>query len=50
MCSFVTKEYLSYALLKYMLKLELLPEIHNKEKETWGYAQKLSPLKEGHWG
>ena len=27
--AFVTKEYLSKALLEYMLKLELLPEIHD---------------------
>lgn len=31
--AFVTKEYLSHALLEYMLKLELLPQIHNIEKE-----------------
>ena len=29
--TFVTKEYLSKALLEYMLKLELLPEIHDIE-------------------
>lgn len=30
--AFVTREYLSKALLEYMLKLELLPEIHDAEK------------------
>lgn len=29
--AFVTKEYLSKELLEYMMKLELLPEIHNVE-------------------
>ena len=29
---FATKEYLSKALLEYMLKLELLPEIHEMEE------------------
>ena len=32
--AFVTKEYLSKVLLEYMLKLELLPEIHGAENET----------------
>ena len=31
--AFATKEYLSKALLKYMLELELLPEIYDMEKE-----------------
>ena len=31
--AFVTKEYLSKALLEYMLELELLPEIYDMEKE-----------------
>lgn len=30
--AFATKEYLSKSLLEYMLKLELLPEIHEVEK------------------
>ncbi len=30
--AFVTREYLSKALLEYMLKLELLPEIHDIEE------------------
>ena len=32
--AFVTKEYLSKALLEYMLSLELLPEIWEMEKES----------------
>ena len=32
--AFVSKEYLSKALLEYMLKLELLPEIQGKESLT----------------
>ena len=31
--AFATKEYLSKALLEYMLNLELLPEIYEMEKE-----------------
>ena len=31
--SFVTREYLSKALLEYMLRLELLPEIYNIAEE-----------------
>ena len=31
--AFVSKEYLSKALLEYMLDLELLPEIHEIEKQ-----------------
>jgi len=31
--AFVTKEYLSRALLEYLLNLELLPEIYDAEKE-----------------
>ena len=32
--AFVTKEYLSKALLEYVLKLELLPKIHDMEDQT----------------
>jgi hypothetical protein len=32
--SFVSKEYLSKALLEYMLKLELLPQIYDIENDT----------------
>ena len=32
--AFVTREYLSKALLNYMMDLELLPEIHEAESDT----------------
>ena len=32
--AFVTKEYLSKALLDYMLKLDLLPQLYGTEQET----------------
>lgn len=37
--AFVTKEYLSKALIEYVLKLDLLPEIHDMEETAKNGSQ-----------